>query len=801
MTERIQQYFEELHQKLSKAYAVAQKARLKGFDPQDKVELRITKNMAERVVGLISVIAPQIANEKIVERILQLERTYGALDWRIALTIAEEVAEGRFCTFQSKKEAMEVGIRTGLAYVTLGVVSAPLDGFVGLELKQRTDGGGEYFCLNFAGPMRNAGGTAMAVSVLIADYVRRKMGYASYDATDEEVKRAITELQDYHERVTNLQYNPSPEELAFLIKNLPVEIGGEPSEKIEVSNYRDLPRIPTNYIRSGYCLVLSAGLSLKAPKLYKQISAWGKDFGLDGWNWLADFIKIQKSVKAKGEQKKGPLEPDYTYLNDLVAGRPVLGNPLAAGAFRLRYGRTRTSGYSAQAVHPATMEILNNFLAIGTQLKLERPSKSTAITICDTIEGPIVKLQDGSVLFLETQEMANAVKQKISEILFLGDILISYGDFNNRAQPLAPVGYCEEWWIKELEKAMVESFGSIDCSKLSELCEIPETFLERLLKAPLTTKPTALQAVSLSKKLTIPLHPRYTFHWKDISLEQLKSLLDALPDAKISKSNGIVEKIELPNKNGVKRTLELVGVPHRLDEGKIVVEKDWALALAVSFSLTEKDVKWLSSATSKVLIEPQTDTLAVVNKLSEVFLRDKSGTYIGARMGRPEKANMRQLVGSPNCLFPVGKEGGKLRAVQSALEVGKIVAEAMIWWCPLCNKSRLYRVCEVCGSRTEHRYYCEGCKQVVMQQNCPRHGPAKDYMQQVINIKEIFSALIKKLGMQVYPDIIKGVRGTSNEKHFVEHLAKGILRAKWSLTVNKDGTIRYDASELPITHF
>ncbi|MEM4369060.1 MAG: hypothetical protein QXU88_01935, partial [Candidatus Woesearchaeota archaeon] len=591
MTERIQQYFEELHQKLSKAYAVAQKARLKGFDPQDKVELRITKNMAERVVGLISVIAPQIANEKIVERILQLERTYGALDWRIALTIAEEVAEGRFCTFQSKKEAMEVGIRTGLAYVTLGVVSAPLDGFVGLELKQRTDGGGEYFCLNFAGPMRNAGGTAMAVSVLIADYVRRKMGYASYDATDEEVKRAITELQDYHERVTNLQYNPSPEELAFLIKNLPVEIGGEPSEKIEVSNYRDLPRIPTNYIRSGYCLVLSAGLSLKAPKLYKQISAWGKDFGLDGWNWLADFIKIQKSVKAKGEQKKGPLEPDYTYLNDLVAGRPVLGNPLAAGAFRLRYGRTRTSGYSAQAVHPATMEILNNFLAIGTQLKLERPSKSTAITICDTIEGPIVKLQDGSVLFLETQEMANAVKQKISEILFLGDILISYGDFNNRAQPLAPVGYCEEWWIKELEKAMVESFGSIDCSKLSELCEIPETFLERLLKAPLTTKPTALQAVSLSKKLTIPLHPRYTFHWKDISLEQLKSLLDALPDAKISKSNGIVEKIELPNKNGVKRTLELVGVPHRLDEGKIVVEKDWALALAVSFSLTEKDVK------------------------------------------------------------------------------------------------------------------------------------------------------------------------------------------------------------------
>ncbi len=34
-----------------------------------------------------------------------------------------------------------------------------------------------------------------------------------------------------------------------------------------------------------------------------------------------------------------------------------------------------------------------------------------------------------------------------------------------------------------------------------------------------------------------------------------------------------------------------------------------------------------------------------------------------------------------------------------------------------------------------------------------------------------------------------------------EHLAKAILRAKHRVFVNKDGTVRYDASELPITHF
>ena len=34
-----------------------------------------------------------------------------------------------------------------------------------------------------------------------------------------------------------------------------------------------------------------------------------------------------------------------------------------------------------------------------------------------------------------------------------------------------------------------------------------------------------------------------------------------------------------------------------------------------------------------------------------------------------------------------------------------------------------------------------------------------------------------------------------------ENLGKGILRAKFGLLVNKDGTIRYDGTEIPITHF
>ena len=61
-------------------------------------------------------------------------------------------------------------------------------------------------------------------------------------------------------------------------------------------------------------------------------------------------------------------------------------------------------------------------------------------------------------------------------------MLINYGDFLNRAHTLIPPGYCEEWWIQELEKASVDNFGNLDAYKLSELVEIPENILNELLK-------------------------------------------------------------------------------------------------------------------------------------------------------------------------------------------------------------------------------------------------------------------------------------------------------------------------------
>jgi DNA polymerase II large subunit len=50
-------------------------------------------------------------------------------------------------------------------------------------------------------------------------------------------------------------------------------------------------------------------------------------------------------------------------------------------------------------------------------------------------------------------------------------------------------------------------------------------------------------------------------------------------------------------------------------------------------------------------------------------------------------------------------------------------------------------------------------------------------------------------------DIIKGVRGLTSADKVPELLEKGILRAKYNLSIYKDGTIRFDATNAPLTHF
>lgn len=786
----MEEYFKNIERKLKKAYEVATKVRALGYDPEQIVEIPIAKDMAERVEGLVSITAPQIINSGVSKRLHELEKSYGVLDWRIALKIAEEVADERFCKFDSRIQAIETGIRVGFAYITLGTVSSPLEGFMSIKIKKRNDGK-DYFAIYYAGPIRSAGGTAAAVSVLLADYLRKKFGFGEYDATENEILRAITEIYDYHERITNLQYLPSEKEIEFLIRHIPVQIDGNASEDIEASNHKDLPRIETNKLRNGPCLVICECIAQKAVKLWTQLSKWGNDFSLSHWSFLEEFTNLQKRTKGKikSDEQHKHLIPNYTYIQDLVAGRPVLTHPLTVGGFRLRYGRARNSGYSSSCIHPATGYILNKFIAVGTQLKVERPGKATAISFCDSIDGPIVKLRDQSVVQLETLDAAKEAYQDIEEIIFIGDILFSYGDFYNRSHQLVPVGYNEEWWRAELKKAVENRL--LDISQLAayskiDIAKLESYFNRNKYKIPFN------DSYILSNLLNIPIHPRYSYYWSTLSAEEFMSIVNALSNEKLI-FDETVQKAFLKYEPKSKRALELLGLPHILDKGYIVIENDDALAFSYTFNNIEDIVNIVKE-------NPHKSPIQIINIFSKFVVRDKAGTFVGARMGRPEKAKIRKLTGSPHVLFPVGEEGGKQRSFQNALALGKIKSTFPIYNCTNCNSITIYQVCEKCEQRANKISYCNVCG-YIEGSICKKHNIGTPFKEQEIQIANYFDCALKKLRFSAFPDIIKGVRGTSNKEHIIEHLIKGILRAKYDIYVNKDGTTRYDMTQLVITHF
>ena len=782
-SERMEHYFTKIEHGVKESYEIANAARKKGFDPDPQVDIKLAKNMAERVEGLISVVAPQLIGSGVTERIIELEKEYEALDWRVALKIALEVAREKFCKFTDKREAMEVGIRTGFAYQTAGIVAAPLEGFTQLKMRKTFDGK-EYFVPCYAGPIRGAGGTAAAFSLLLTDYVRVHMGYAKYDPSEKEVNRYKTEIYDYHERVTNLQYLPSLEELDFLLRHMPVQVDGDPTETKDVSNYKDTPRVETNKIRGGICLVLAEGLSQKAPKLWKRLEQWGKEFGLE-WDFLGEFLKIQKTIKAKkktGETgKKEKVTPNHTFIADMVAGRPVLTFPMAQGGFRLRYGRSRTSGFSAASINPATMFILDKFVAIGTQIKVERPGKAAAITSCDTIHGPIVLLEDGTLKVVETIEDAKACKDKVKEIVYMGDILFNYGDFSENGHILVPCGYNEDWWIQQLKRE-IERHNEKE--KLSQ--EQQDYFRDAKKEKSLN------ECVEITKKYNIPLHPRYTYFWSQTTKEQWEELLAHLITLRI-----LDKKITLAWKQGVKRTVELLGIPHIVVNNEfIIIEKDDAAAFLFSFGITQYEdvikVQQKYDATKSALEN--------INEFAGVTIKDKAGITIGARMGRPEKAKIRELTGSPHILFPIGKEGGRMRCFQSALDAKKVTADFPLYYCETCAKETVFHFCHTCHNQTKQKFFCLICGKI-NEPVCKMHGKAAHYKRQELPIVQEFEDCLKYIGITNPAKLIKGIKGTSNEDHVVEYLGKGIIRAKHDVYVNKDGTIRYDMSELPITHF
>ncbi len=739
-------YRASLQEALAEAIEVAKRARTVGIDPQTDTEIPIANDLADRVEALLGI-------SGVAARIRELES--GMSREEAALRIGDDFVERRFGE-TDRDQVLDHAIRTAMAMLTEGVVAAPTEGIAKIGIGKNDDGS-EYLKILYAGPIRSAGGTAQALSVLVGDYVRRALGIDRYKPHQDEIERYIEEIRQYNS-IMNLQYLPSEKEIRLIVANCPVCIDGEGTEQEEVSGYRNLPRVETNSVRGGMALVLAEGLALKAPKIQKNV----RKMHMDGWEWLGELIG--GSIRKEGDEGAG-VGPKDKYLRDLIGGRPVFAYPMRKGGFRLRYGRSRNTGFAAAGLNPATMFVLGEFLAVGTQMKIERPGKAAGIVPVDSIEGPTVRLKNGDVLRLDEVDTARAVMGDIDMVLDVGEILISYGEFLENNHLLVPSAYCEEWWLQE---------------------------------GGLQTPADEMEAITFALEGGY-LHPAFTYLWDDITCEQIWWLASFVAE------NGEIgeEGLILPSDSPAKAILEELLVPHRVVPGEIRVNPYLILlaCLGLDHRLRKRSV-WEDA--------PRDDPLRLAMHLSGLPIRSKAGTRIGGRMGRPGKSKPRKMNPPPHSLFPLGEAGGTRRSFQEASahllqansDGGVITVEVGKRRCSICGEFTYRNRCS-CGGHTLPVFTCPRCKRESDTGECPAcHTPTVCLQTCTINMKAEFAAAVASLGIrETAVTLVKGVKGLISRERAVEDIHKGILRAQYELFVFKDGTIRYDMIDLPLTHF
>ncbi len=744
-----QSYFSELEEKLNRLYEVARQARGMGLDPSLIPEPEITQDIAERVEKLIG--PPGIA-----ERMRDLE----FMDRReMAFKVAEEIVYGRFGKLEREKAA-DQAVRTALAIVTEGVTIAPIQGITEIKIKRNPDRS-QYLAMYFAGPIRPAGGTAQALTLVVADFVRRRLGLVKYKPTEDAVKRFVGEVRLYERRVRRFQYHVKDEDLELALRNLPVEATGVGTDPYEVSSFRDIPGIETNRVRGGALIVVVDGVVGRSRKLLGICEG----LRLEGWEWLSRL------------GNKSTPESAASFMEEIIVGRPVFSFPNRVGGFRLRYGRARNTGLAAVGVHPATMIILNKFLTTGVQLRIEFPGKSAAVMPVDSIEPPVVKLKDGSVLRIGSAEEAKRLLGSVDSILSLGDVLINAGDFIQNNKNLLPVGYDENQWRQDLDMT-VKKIGSAAAEKSGLALQR----LKTLIRDP-SPVPSQREALALSK-VGAPLHPRYTYPWSNVSKEAFLRLRDNLAAVWPKEP-----PFEVALDGDDKATLEDLLVPHAVSERGVL--------LSEAAPILEKCL-----ALDRLYVEVAAMTpLEIVRSLSGLDVREKAPVYVGARMGRPEKAKERRLSPYVHVLFPVGRAGGAQRDILKTERGRAVSVELVNRRCPRCGARSFGVMCPICGEETVTIWRCPRCGRQLDRGACPVcNVEAVAYSTLDIDVREHLERAWKRVGVP-FPDRFKGVKRLMNKKRLPEPLGKGLLRARYDLSMFKDGTIRFDITDAPLTHF
>lgn len=769
MSKSQEDYLDNLQRGVDDIYTLAEACREQGHDSRTFVEIPQAKDMASRVQQLLSFLHERDTANQIRDLNTKHDGNRELVAIDISLLVCRETVVGKFdLSFdelekefnrcKDEKTDIEIGLAiyhgvcAGLAVITEGILVAPLEGVVDCHILKNKDGS-KCLAVNYAGPIRSAGGTGQAISVLLADYLRRDFNLSVPQMEPKEVERYIEEVMLYH----NLQYKPSAQEMRSICQEVPVYITGEGVGK-EVSGGRDLERVKDNNVREGMLLVMCEGMLLKAPKLKKYTD----QLKLDGWSFLDHYCS-----NAEEEDKEVEFKPKDKYISDMVAGRPTISQPMAKGGFRLRYGRSRAAGLAATSIHPATMRATGGFIIAATQMKIERPGKATVVSPCDSIEGPYIQFKDGSARrFNEDAELEKYLEgenilfsKKVSKIWDLGEILIPFGEFKENNHHLMPSPYNEDW-----HKQVISDAG----------LPYPESFEQALKQS--------------QQDFNIPMAPDFVAHFSDVSAEELSECW---------------RNTDLDTRQVTEEYRELIyRLNINIDANGCLFGNKAELFLHLHLAGVKEDY-------NTIWDEHEWSGLDLVNWLAhhEDFEAKPRVTYrIGTRMAKPEKVSLREMKPPIHGLIPVGHDLSS-RSLKDAAGQGKKSMQIGWRFCPEClnhavNPEQIREEVDSGSGSIPKGFttetWCSKHERETTFAFTPNYRTPKTEWPE-FDFAENWS---KGYSVAGYGDRnVKGVKSLTSKEKIPEHPAKAMLRHKNGISTFRDGTIRFDFVDMTLTHF
>ena len=358
--------------------------------------------------------------------------------------------------------------------------------------------------------------------------------------------------------------------------------------------------------------------------------------------------------------------------------------------------------------------------------------------------------------------------------------------------------------------------------------KITDEKIIKIIKNPLKNIPKIETSIEISQKFKIALHPNYIFFWNEISSTHFISFLENLKKIKLTKNNETEIQIEIIN-NEYKEDFEKLGVEHKIVRKKVENFSETDSSIIFINDLNSKKLlsnlgiyefsnfnknEFLKIIENLILISKENLELSVIEILNKnefciIEIRDLGGSYIGSRMGRPEKAKPRDgfkidgKIERPHGLFPLGNQSGRLKNIYEAYEKYGFCEtdiqvfeneneEEFLYQKEFENKELLDK--EVLNKEVFFKKWTTE-KLVEKTEDSVKFKKFK------IDLKNELKIVRKVLRQNELSKDIKGISVLESKNKSCEHISKSYLREKNGIKVNKDGTCRYDMIEMGLTHF